>query len=181
MGRLLLAALAVLVVPQLSKACDDKMGVSVRQVGPPIRVVEKKRKSEFILFRGDMRMQNEEIAMAKKEQQQEHVSLMEQFKAPHESESSVAAPVEVAAAPKAEASKPVATKAVAKNAPSKKETAKKAVAKNVSSKKTVAKNSPTKKDAKNAKRTVASASKPKKHRIQRSPASIGPAIVIANQ
>jgi hypothetical protein len=174
MGRILLAALAVLVMPKVSQACDNQMNVSVRQVGPPIRVVQKKRAAEFIVFRGDMRMQNEEIAMANKAQQQEHVSLMEQALAstepPAESVTIKSAP------PKVAVKKVEPKKAPLKAIVAKKDSSKKAIAKNT------AKTLPAKKEAlKGAKRTLTASTKAKKHRVQRSPASIGPAIVVANQ
>ncbi len=184
MGRILLAALAMLVMPNDSQACDNQMNVSVRQVGPPIKVVEKKRAAEFILFRGDMRMQQEVASLAQREQQQEHTPLMASAPEPAAEMAPAPAPVQVVAAKKAEPKKAVVKKEIAK-----KETPKKTnIAKNASSTKEIkssknlAKKDIAKKDAvKKAKRAVAAATKPRKHRIQRSPASIGPAIAIANQ
>jgi hypothetical protein len=193
MGRILLAALILLVMPNVSKACDSQMNVSVRQVGPPVRVVEKRRPAEFIVFRGDMRMQKDQIAMASKEQQREYIPLMEAaatstdpFPAAEEVvETKIQfppkpQPAAKALAKKVEPKKPEAKKAIAKKKDSPKATLAKSVAK--ASKKDLAKKTIAKKEApKAAKKAVAIALKPKKHQVQRAPASIGPAIVVANQ
>ena len=74
MGRSLLFVLvSLLVAPLQSHACDGEkkggMELQVRQVGPPVKIKEKVRGTEFIVFRGDMIMQKEEARMAEKEHQ----------------------------------------------------------------------------------------------------------------
>jgi hypothetical protein len=58
--------------PGIAKACgadhDDQMQVQVRQTGPQQRFVRHTRPAEFIVFRGDMRMQDEEIQAERKDQ-----------------------------------------------------------------------------------------------------------------
>jgi hypothetical protein len=80
MGRLLLATITLLLIPYVANAGDqtggddNQMSTSVRQVGPEIKVVEKKRKPDFILFRGDQHMQKEELRVAREEQQRERTA-----------------------------------------------------------------------------------------------------------
>ena len=74
MGRTLLFVLvSLLVAPLQSHACEGSkqggMELQVRQVGPPVKIKEKVRGTEFIVFRGDMIMQKEEARMAEKEHQ----------------------------------------------------------------------------------------------------------------